>query len=205
MRGTRGTSVGGRRLLGVVGCLLVLGLAGCGGDEADRPAGDSASSTPAEQTPAPLSPAAQARADARQRRLERLELERSFAPNPWREPAASPPHPHEPVRRLIVHDVKRGRGPALRGDETVYADFVKTYWRNGRKFLVAWGPQRAEYLELRSQAPGISRGMTGMRLGGRRTIAMPRAIGDVHAPNGEATWEEAHVDIVLRKIVVPAR
>jgi len=183
----------------------VLGLAGCGGDEADRPASASTVSTPAEHSSKPLSPAAQARADARQRRLERQRLERSFAPNPWREPAASPPHPHETVRRLIVHDVKRGRGPALRGDETVYADFVKTYWRNGRKFLVAWGPLRAEYLELRSQAPGISRGMTGMRLGGRRTIAMPRAIGDVHAPHGEAAWEEAHVDIVLRKIVAPVK
>jgi hypothetical protein len=199
MRGTRGTSVTGRRLLACAGCLLVVALGGCGGGEADRAAtDDSVSSTAATK---PLSPAAQARADARQRRLDRLTLERSFAPNPWREPAASPPHPHERVHRLIVHDVKVGRGPALRGDETVYADFVKTYWRNGRKFLVAWGPLRAEYLELRSQALGISRGMTGMRLGGRRTIVMPREIGDVHAPDNELRWEEAHVDIVLRKIV----
>jgi hypothetical protein len=192
--------------------MLAALLAGCGGDTA--PSGQSSGSsagaerTTATQRPAPrLSAAAQARADARRARADArrarqdlLELERTFVPNPWREPAASPPHPHGTVKHLIVHEVKRGRGPALHGDEVVYANFVKTYWKSGRKFLVAWGPARFEYLDLPSQALGISRGMTGMRPGGRRTIVMPRAIGDVHDPDGTG-WEIAHVDIVLRQIV----
>lgn len=102
---------------------------------------------------------------------------------------------------MIVRDIKRGRGPALQGTENVYANFVKTYWKSGHKFLTAWGPGRFEYLALASQAPAISRGMRGMRPGGRRVIAMPRTISDVHEPNGGPGYVDARVDIVLRQII----
>jgi FKBP-type peptidyl-prolyl cis-trans isomerase len=181
-----------RRLAGVSCAVAVLLLAGCGGDSAP------VSSIAEAPAPPTLSPAQQRRADARAARRQRIQLERTFAPNPWKEPAASAAHPHGVPKHLIVREVERGSGPAVRGDENVYADFVKTYWRSGRKFLVAWGPLRAEYLSLSGQAAGIRRGMIGMRPGGRRTIVMPRAIGDVHDPDGTG-WEIAHVDIVLRK------
>jgi FKBP-type peptidyl-prolyl cis-trans isomerase len=176
-------------------CLLAALLAGCGGGDAASVSSDA--ETPAQPT---LTPAQQARADARAAHQRQLALERTFAPNPWREPAASPPHPHGTVKHLIVREIERGKGPAVRGDENVYVDFVKTYWKSGSKFLVAWGPSRANYFNLPSEAVGIRRGMIGMRPGGRRTIVMPRAIGDVHDPDGTG-WEIAHVDIVLRKIL----
>src|SRR3954469_17618589 len=92
-------------------CLLTALLAGCGGDAS------SVSSIAETSAPPALTPAEQARADARAAHQRQLELERTFAPNPWREPAASPPHPHGTVKHLIVHEIKRGSGPALRGDE----------------------------------------------------------------------------------------
>lgn len=167
-------------------------LGGCG-------SGDRSAATTAQSAPI-LTPAQQARADARAQRRGRMQLERTFAPNPWRRPGATTPHDTK-LHRLIVHEVKPGRGPALTGRERVYADYVKTYWRSGRVFLTAWGPHRAEYLDLASQAPGISRGMKGMRPGGRRTIAMPGTISDVHNPNGGEEFVSAQVDIVLRSIL----
>jgi hypothetical protein len=183
---------------GIVSVLLVALalLTGCGGggDDAAVSTGIAASTTPT------LSPEQQARADARAAREARIKLERTFAPNPWKEPGPTAPH-DTPLKRLVVHDIKRGRGPALTGRENVYVDYVKTFWRSGRKVFAAWGPMRAEYVELATQMDGIRRGMIGMRPGGRRTIAMPRTISDVHPPDGRGTFVDAQIDVVLRKIV----
>jgi hypothetical protein len=148
-----------------------------------------------------LSREEQERATIRRDRLERIRLERTFAPNPYSEPGNSRPHPHGRVDRLVVRDIRRGRGPAVRGDDSVYANLAKSYWKSGIKFYAAWGPLRAEFLNLSSQAPGIRRGMIGMRPGGRRVIVMPGAISDVHEEHGGTGWEDARVDIVLRKIM----
>jgi FKBP-type peptidyl-prolyl cis-trans isomerase len=178
-------------------CLAAALLAGCGSD--DTPVTTEPAQSVTQSTPR-LSPAQQARAEARKQRRAMIEQERTFAPNPYREPGPTTPHA-TPLRRLIVREVKRGRGPALQGDENVYANYVKTYWKSGRKFLTAWGPGRVEYLSLPGQAPGIRRGMTGMRPGGRRTIAMPATISEVHTPNGGPEFVAGQVDIVLRKIL----
>jgi FKBP-type peptidyl-prolyl cis-trans isomerase len=190
-----------RRLVGA-SCAVLLPLvllAGCGGEAA--PTSDSTPSATAERTTATVSAAAQARAEARLQRKAQLQLERTFAPNPWRASGATPPHPHQPLEHLIVREVKRGRGPPLTGHENVWVNFVKTYWRSGRKFLVAWGPLRANYFSLPALPSGIRRGMIGMRPGGRRTIAIPEPIADVHEPHHRGGMEAANIDVVLRNIV----
>jgi hypothetical protein len=175
-------------------CALAALLVGCGGGDA------SVSTGVAEPATSTLSAKQQARADAREMRRRRIRIERTFAPNPWREPGTTPPH-DRPLTRLIVHEIARGRGPALTGHELLYADYVKTFWRSGRKVYAAWGPLRAEYLELATAPDGIRRGMIGMRPGGRRVIAMPKSISDVHAPHGAGGFADAQIDIVLRKII----
>jgi hypothetical protein len=181
--------------------LVLIALAGCGGGSDSGSGSGSGSTAVAPPVTRTLSAAEQARANARAERRARVRLERTFAPNPWREPGTTARHPRGEPRRLIVRDVKLGRGPALTGHEIVYADFVKTFWLSGKKFLVAWGPHRAEYLDLEAQASGIRRGMTGMRPGGRRTIAIPRTIADVHPPDGSAGLVAARMDVVLRTIL----
>lgn len=169
-------------------CALAAFAIGCGGGDSsgDRPATISSAATTTASTPA---------------RTEELSPDdpRTFAPNPYPEPGTTAPHT-EPLRRLIVRDIKRGRGPALRGDEAVYVDIVKTFWRSGDKFLDEWGPGKTGYLLVGTQAPGMRRGMIGMRPGGRRTIAMPGSISDVHSPQGNS-YVAAQVDLVLRKIM----
>lgn len=164
---------------------LVL-LAGCGGGSAS----DATDASPSTST---LTPAQQAPTDER-------DPYASLAPNPYREPGPTTPHT-KPLRRLIVRDIKRGRGPAVTGRDAVYVNYVKTYWRSGEKFLTAWGPRRVDYLHLAGQAPGVRRGMIGMRPGGRRTIGIPGAISDVHNPDGGMDFVAAQIDIVLLKIV----
>ncbi len=177
-------------------CILAaLALAACG----DGGTSSSSSVAAAPATTQTLSREEQERANARRYRLETIRLERTFAPNPYPEPPNSRPHPRGRIDRLVVRDIKRGRGPAIRGDENVYANYSKSFWKSGAKFNVAWGPLRAQFLNLSAEAPGIRRGMIGMRPGGRRVILMPRTIGDVHDPKGG--WADARVDMVLRKIM----
>jgi len=181
-------------------------LSGCGGEAS--PTG------PAQPQPATRSAAeqaraearAQARAEARAKALDRrrlIALERTFAPNPWRQPGASAAHGNQPLKHLIVHDVKRGTGPPLRGDETVYVDYVLRFWTTGRTFLDEWHRPGGTGLTLSGQYAGLRRGMIGMRLGGRRTIEMPHNLADAHDPTGGPRMEAVHADIVLRKIVQP--
>jgi FKBP-type peptidyl-prolyl cis-trans isomerase len=189
----------GLALAGAVLLLMLLALAGCGDNSA------SVSSTwSGEEAPTrTLSEAQQARIERRRARREQLAIERTFVPNPYPRPGASRPHPHGKVTHLIVRDIVRGHGQALRGDEIVYADFVKTYWLNGKPFLTAWGPHRTAWLNLSAEAEGIRRGMVGLRPGGRRVIAIPRAIADVHPPDGSGGFVDARIDVVLRKIMPP--
>jgi FKBP-type peptidyl-prolyl cis-trans isomerase len=174
--------------------MVVPPLTGCG-DDSTAP-----SPSVAEQPARPPTPAQQARADEREQRRKVLAMERTFAPNPWREPGASRPHPQGKVTRVIVREVKRGRGPALKGTESVYANFVKSDWRSGRKLVSAWGPGRFEFVSL-TQDPAMARGMTGMRPGGRRVIVIPRTMSDVHDPDSQTRFVDARVDIVLRQII----
>ena len=185
----------GERLLPVAGCMLAIALAGCGSGSAG-PASTTPTSAAAQTAPAATTPS-QAMHDGIV--VDSRPPEESFVPNPYPEPAAPAGHPHGDVRQLIVRDIKRGKGPAASASDIVYADFVKSYYRSGRKFLVAWGPHRASYLALGAEAPGIARGIAGMRPGGRRTIVIPRDIADVHDPDGEG-FEIAVMQVVLRGI-----
>jgi FKBP-type peptidyl-prolyl cis-trans isomerase len=181
-------------------CCLLTVLGGCGGDAAST-ATDAGSPRPSAQAFAATNAAAETRAAARARHAERVAFARSLKPNPWPEPGDTAPHPHGSIKRVIVRDVRLGHGPAVRGDEAVYVDYVKTYWLNGKKFDSSWGSSGPSYMLLPTQMAGIQRGMIGMRPGGRRVIVMPGAIADVDDPNGGPGYADARVDIVLRKIV----
>jgi len=168
---------------------------GCGSGGASSSSVAAEPATPT--TTRTLSAAEQARADRRRQ----LALERTFAPNPYREPGDARPHPHGRITRLAVREIKRGRGPAVHGKEVVYVNYVMTFWKSGKKFNEAWGPLRAEYRPLAEDPSGIPRAMIGMRPGGRRVILLPARISQAHEPNGGAGYVDARVDLVLRKIV----
>ncbi|MBS1871540.1 MAG: hypothetical protein JSS99_17960 [Actinobacteria bacterium] len=176
----------GERWLAVCCCVLAAALVvGCG------------TSTPATPTHATVPATAPAQPQPESRRT-------AYAPNPWKEPPAPPAHPGARVDRLIVHDVKLGRGLAVRPRDSVEADYIEANYTTGRKFLWGWGRGRTGDLVLTPYVSmrGLIRGMTGMRPGGRRTIIVPPRLSDVNDPDrrGTSYRQIVYFDVVLRRI-----
>ncbi len=107
---------------------------------------------------------------------------------------------------MIVRDVKRGSGPAVRPGDSVMMDYIEATWTNGHEFMRAWGGEPWPTAEVGLTSPsvmqGLIDGMTGMRLGGRRRILVPRRLSDVHDPDRAAySYKQiVYYDVVLRAI-----
>jgi peptidylprolyl isomerase len=111
------------------------------------------------------------------------------------------------VRRLIVREVKRGRGPAVRPGDQVWADYIEANYTKGMRFNGGWKHGATENLVLIHDVwmRGLIRGMTGMRAGGRRQIIVPRHLSDVHPGDGDRAGysyrQIVYWDVVLRQVV----
>jgi FKBP-type peptidyl-prolyl cis-trans isomerase len=190
---------GGRSLFIICCCLLAVMLAGCGDDSTSTTA-STIRTTSAQST-------SERRQTNKEAELEfRAQFERDFAPNPYREPKSPGAHPNARVDRLIVRDIKQGKGSAVRPGDSVWADFIESNWTNGRKFYWAWGLHRTGNLRLTrdSWMRGLILGMTGMRPGGRRVILVPRHLSDTEIGDGDrggrSYREIVYWDVVLRSI-----
>jgi hypothetical protein len=187
--------MGGRSLL-VAGCVLAALLAGCGG---------SSTGSRAPVTAAVTSPTTQAQPSSTE---DEQPAPPKLAPNPVKEPteASVRPHPGARVARVIVHDVKRGTGPAVRPGDGVEMDYIESNWTSGHKFMRAWGgppwPTAEVILRPDLVMRGLIIGMTGMRVGGHRRILVPRRLSDVNDSDrrGNSYKEIVYYDVVLRAI-----
>jgi FKBP-type peptidyl-prolyl cis-trans isomerase len=197
--------VKGERLLGVACCVLATALVGCGGSSGSTAhtgttATRSQTSVAESGSTQEQHGAASAEARAPTRRGS------GFAPNPYREPGTPGPHPGAKVDRVIVHDIKIGRGTAVRPGDSVWADYIAANYTTGHKFLRAWGhgPFGTENMGLVSPnwMRGLIIGMTGMRPGGRRTILVPRRLSDLADADraGNSYHEIVYWDVVLREV-----
>jgi FKBP-type peptidyl-prolyl cis-trans isomerase len=186
---------GERSLLVVCCCLLASVFAGCGGDSTS-----SSNTTSAARAATPAGARTTPALEARE------QIERDFAPNPYREPTAPEAHPHARVERLIVRELKRGRGPAVEPGDGVYADYIEANYTTGEKFLRAWKHRTFGTENMLLQVPnwmrGLVVGMTGMRPGGRRIIIVPRRLSDVDDPDrvGHSYRQVVYWDVVLRSV-----
>lgn len=144
--------------VGLTGTALL--FAACGDDDsskttaaAETTASTSASTTPADPAATPIR-------------------------NPFREPTASA-HPGARVDQLIIRDVKVGTGEEIQAGDTAIVDYYGALYNNGRKFDASW--DRREPLEIRIDSGGVIagwwQGIPGMRVGGRRTLIIPPALG----------------------------
>jgi len=140
----------------------LLFAAGCGDDdnssETTAAAVDTAASTTARTTPA--DPAA------------------TPIRNPYREPRAEA-HPGARVDQLIVRDVRVGDGEEIHAGDTAIVDYYGALYDTGRKFDASW--DRREPLEIGIDQGGVIagwwQGIPGMRIGGRRILIIPPALG----------------------------
>lgn len=154
---------------------LVLGsvlLAGCSSDPA--PGGAAAAS----QTPLTTSASASAPAV-----VSFAGLTLSDAADLTAKPRVTARSPATAAQALQVRDVVTGSGAAATPTSTVTVQYVGVRYADGRQFVASWDHGGAISFSLRSVVPGLARGIGGgqgtapMRVGGRRLVIVPAALG----------------------------
>ncbi|WP_101832305.1 FKBP-type peptidyl-prolyl cis-trans isomerase [Frankia canadensis] len=80
---------------------------------------------------------------------------------------------------LVTRDLVTGTGTRATATSTVRIQYSGVLWRNGDEFDSTWAGNggQAVTFPLSGTIPGFGRGIDGMRVGGRREIAIPPALG----------------------------
>ena len=93
-------------------------------------------------------------------------------------PTGSPP------RKLVVDDIVKGTGPAAKRGDTVIVNYVGQNFSNGREFDASWDRNQPFPVTIgKTQViEGWTRGLVGIRKGGRRILTIPPELG--YGPNG---------------------
>jgi FKBP-type peptidyl-prolyl cis-trans isomerase len=84
------------------------------------------------------------------------------------------PEKRGPLKKLVIKDLKVGKGPMVRPGDEVVVRYVGVFWETGKLFSQVWNsPNR---IELEQYGPGWEKGLRGMRVGGRREFWIPGAL-----------------------------
>jgi hypothetical protein len=196
--------MGGRSLFIASCCALAALIAGCGGgeDSAQTRTASPATAAPPRTEPAQTEPA-RTEPDRSDPNID-INTGRRLAPNPWRMPKKVEPHPHAQVERVIVHDVRQGRGRGrVRAGDYVFMDFIEATYKTGWIFNTAWKHQlpfstAGKILTPHGDVRGLLIGMRGMRPGGRRQIIVPARISGGNDADHPDYRRTTYWDVVMR-------
>jgi len=110
------------------------------------------------------------------------------------------PHPGARVERLIVREIRRGKGPAIRAGDTGIFEFIATDWITGRAIESSWHRRRPFETKIEHNVviDGWWQGIPGMRVGGRRQIIIPPSLGFTTNPDLQS--ETTFFDVTLVQI-----
>ena len=88
-------------------------------------------------------------------------------------PAGAPP------AELVVEDLVTGTGAEATGGRTVEVHYVGVAWSTGKQFDASWDRGQAFDFPLGAGRVirGWDEGVKGMRVGGRRRLTIPPALG----------------------------
>lgn len=123
---------------------------GCGNDEAAT----SADAVPRDQTPA---------------ETKQAQKEPDY-------PLPDLPAKREPLEKLVVRDLKVGKGSVAGWGDEVIVRYVGVYWKTGKVFSQHWNDTLDFELDGEAYGPGWQKGFRGMRVGGRRELVIPGAL-----------------------------
>jgi peptidylprolyl isomerase len=153
----------------LIAVFLVPGLAACGGDDDS----DGSGKEPAEQAKTQTQTATAPTPAEAQAALEDTSRKPVLP-----KPTGSPP------RRLVIEDVVKGKGPAAKKGDTVVVNYVGMNFSNGQEFDASWDRGQPFPVTIgRTQViEGWTRGLVGIRKGGRRKLTIPPELG--YGPNG---------------------
>src|SRR3954469_16336470 len=148
--------------------LATAGLTACGGDD------DSAGSPPETATSQPDTGTATEPTPGEAQKALKDTSQRPVIPKP----TGSPPP------RLVVEDIVQGQGKAARKGDTVVVNYVGENFSNGKEFDASWDRGQPFPVTIgRTQViEGWTRGLVGIRKGGRRMLTIPPELG--YGPNG---------------------
>ena len=156
-----------KRILPMFAIAVALAGAGCGDDDKEQEASATPTATQTAAEPAALT------ADT----LPEISDDLTSEPE-------VPQIDAEPPTELVVKDIVKGKGKKAKPGDLLSVQYTGYALSNGQKFDASW--DRGEPLKFPVGAgqviPGWDQGIPGMRVGGRRVLAIP---GDLaYGPNG---------------------
>jgi peptidylprolyl isomerase len=153
-----------RLALILIAVVAVLGLGACGGDDDSGGNGGSAGAPATSDTGTETSPSPAEAAKA---------LKDTSTKPVIPKPTGAPP------RKLVVEDIVKGKGPAAERGDTVVVNYVGENFSNGDEFDASWdrGQTFPVRIGVSNVIEGWTRGLVGIRKGGRRMLTIPPELG----------------------------
>ena len=109
-------------------------------------------------------------------------------------PAVSKPV-GDPPATLVTKDIIVGNGATATSASTVTAQYVLMSWKSGAVLQSSWSQGPATF-PLSAVIPGWQQGIPGMKVGGRRLLVVPPALGYGTAGSGPVGPNETLVYVV---------
>ena len=81
------------------------------------------------------------------------------------------------IERVDIKVLKKGSGPAAKGGDAVSLEYTGTLKSNGTQFDSSKGKQPIQFQLGGGVIPGFTAGVLGMKLGEKRKITIPSALG----------------------------
>lgn len=84
-----------------------------------------------------------------------------------------------PPSELLIDDLTVGEGPEARSGQQVDVHYVGVSWSTGRQFDASWDRRATFDFKLGGGQviSGWDQGVAGMKVGGRRRLTIPPALG----------------------------
>jgi peptidylprolyl isomerase len=103
-----------------------------------------------------------------------------------------------PPKRLIKKDLAIGAGAVARPHDTITVRYVGALYGSGKIFYSSWQTKRtySSQLDVTPLIKGWNEGVVGMRVGGRRELIVPPALGYGSRANGSIPGNSTIVFIV---------
>lgn len=94
-------------------------------------------------------------------------------------PFVDPPEGDPPGKALQVLDIEVGDGQEAKAGDRVEVHYVGVSWSTGEQFDASWDRDQTFRFKLGAGQviPGWDQGVAGMKVGGRRRLTIPPALG----------------------------
>jgi peptidylprolyl isomerase len=92
-----------------------------------------------------------------------------------KEPKVTPPSGPAPTK-LEIKDLIAGTGPVVKPGASVTVNYVGVLFKGGKVFDASWKRGEPSTFPLSGVIPGWTKGIPGMKVGGRRELVIPSAL-----------------------------